>query len=370
MPVPFDEALADPVLALLLTAVAGFAAWRLLLSDRAASTAAGAAVMAIGIYGSAALQQTAAKSVVSLPLTIGLLVIWAVIACSYARNWRAQGVQRHVRPPVGSFAIGTWVAATAVLARLVLLVLPGWRPLALVLGLVAFFIWLFYLGICIGGFQALAGRSSPVLVPGVVLLSTVSSQALALVWLDLLPQAHMLRPFAAGLVTSGALFYVVGVVLIARSHLRRRGWTLIDDWDNSNCILHGALSITGLALVAWNLGAPGLVQALWLVVCGLFIIVETIEVLRLALRVRAYGWRRGAFTYRTSQWSRNFTFGMFYAFTQALSLVDPAPPNAWAAAAQRLVVEHGGGVVLALLLIQIAIWLSGQGRPAAAASPP
>lgn len=327
----------------------------------AAPAAAGSMVMAIGIFGLAALQQMpAAQGPVTQALAIGLLVAWALLASRYAAAWLERRFQDYTRPPIGAFAIGSWVAATAVLLRLILLGVPEWRPLSLALGLLALAVWLWFLKIVLEHLRTVVGDASRVLVPGVVLLPAVSTQALALAALELFPGRPSLVLAGAG-IALGAIMYLVGAALVAWSHLRVEGWSLADDWDNTNCILHGAMSITGLAAVAWGIGPPALAVALWLYVFAVFVAVEAIEVARLLARVRLYGWRRGAFAYRVTQWSRNFTFGMFYAFTLALSQT-PAfagePP--WMQTIQSPILDYGPHMVLAFLLVEIALWLDSR----------
>src|SRR3546814_9984150 len=58
-----------------------------------------------------------------------------------------------------------------------------------------------------------------------------------------------LRPAATALVALGYVLYALGAALVLRRYLRQRGWRLAEDWENPNCILHGAMSITGLAAV-------------------------------------------------------------------------------------------------------------------------
>ena len=318
-------------------------------------------VMAIGIFGLAALQQMpAATGQLTQALAIALLVIWALLASRYAAAHLERRIEDYTRPPIGAFAIGSWVAATAVLLRLILLGVPEWRPLGLLLGLLSLAVWLWFLKIVLGHFRTVAGRASRVLVPGVVLLPAVSTQALALAALDLFPDRPSLI-LAAAVIALGAVMYLVGAALVAWSHVRVDGWSLADDWDNTNCILHGAMSITGLAAVAWGVGPPAVAIALWLYVFAIFVAVEVIEVARLATRVRLYGWRRGVFAYRVTQWSRNFTFGMFYAFTLALSQTPAfAGEPTWMQAIQGPILAYGPHVVLAFLLVEIALWLDSR----------
>jgi hypothetical protein len=50
---------------------------------------------------------------------------------------------------------------------------------------------------------------------------------------------------------------------------------------------------------------------------------ELIDAVRLVTRLHNFGWRIGGLTYGTSQWARNFTFAMFYAFNLAVAARDP-----------------------------------------------
>ncbi|HEX6995651.1 MAG TPA: hypothetical protein VF339_16085 [Gammaproteobacteria bacterium] len=318
--------------------------------------------MAIGIFGLASLQRMPAAPVLSQPLTLGLLLLWAFIAASYVASYRNGTFGEHLASPVGRFAVGTSVAATAVLARMILLGIPDWRSLAALLGLLSAALWIGFLVLAVRSIPTVVARSSAKLVPGVIFLSTVSTQALSLAIMDLFPAQRYAQRVAVGLIALGAACYVVCAALVARSHLRTTGWSLKDDWDNTNCMLHGAMSITGLALVVSGAAPPQAALALWVYVLAVFVAVEAIELARLLSRIRAYGFRRGAMTYRVTQWSRNFTFGMFYAFTLALTMHGGVAEAETLAAVQRAVVAYGPYVVLALLVVEIVVYLDGRVR--------
>jgi hypothetical protein len=323
-----------------------------------APTSAGAVVMAIGIFIAAALQQMPIlASQITKPLSIALLVIWASIAMSYAASALRGTLDVHTRPLVARFAIGTWVAATAVLARDVLWEIHEWRLLAIPLAILAFALWLWFLALAASALPRIVSMSSQSLVPGVVLLATVSTQSIALIALDLLPSGPFLFWTMAGLIGAGVIFYSIGFVLILRSHLRVVEWTLSEDWDNTNCILHGAMSITGLALASYPLAPPIITWTVWYYVLALLLAVEGIEVLRLISRVRKHGIKRGLLSYHVSQWSRNFTFGMFYAFTlQLLNTVGVIDPVERGSEFGSLILAYGPWIILLFLLIEIALF--------------
>jgi hypothetical protein len=314
--------------------------------------------MAVGIFIAAALQQMPILApLITKPLSIALLILWASIAASYAVSTLRGTLHVHSRPVIARFAIGTWVAATAVLARDVLWEIHEWRLLAIPLAILAFALWLWFLGLAASALPRIVSISSQSLVPGVVLLVTVSTQSIALIALDLLPSGPILFWAMAGLIGAGVIFYAIGFALILRSHLKVDGWTLSEDWDNTNCILHGAMSITGLALASCPVAPPILTWIVWYYALAMLLVVESVEVLRLISRVRRYGIGRGAFTYHVSQWARNFTFGMFYAFTlQLLKTEGATDPVEWGSEIGSLILAYGAWIVLLFLLIEIALY--------------
>ena len=316
--------------------------------------------MAAGIFGLAAMQKIPAIPSSSLqPFAIGLFVVWGFIAASYAASWLQGRMAAHTATPGDSFAVGTWVAGTAVMARMLLLGVPAWREAAMALAIAAFLLWLWYLVLVLRGFRAIVAAHDRLRATGRILLSAVSTQSLALVAWDLVPHDGFAPALAAGLMVLGYLLYGVGLVLIVQRYRRAPRWTLSEDWDNTNCILHGAMSISGLAVAYTGVLPEILGIATWLYVLAALVAVEAIEVARMVLRVRGHGLRRGIFTYHVSQWSRNFTFGMFYAFTIALApaLASRAALSPLFPFVERLI-AYGPYLVLFFLLLQIGLWIS------------
>ena len=329
---------------------------RLLDRLAGAPTASGGIVMAIGIAAIAALPHGQPFDA-SLQEAVGLFLLaaWAVLAVAFAAALREGGLARHLRPPVGRFAVGTWVAATAVVCRLVTLRFPGWPWLSAAFGEIALLIWLCFLPAMLTGFRAIAASPARLQANGVVLLSAVSTQSLAIVLLSLFGEGSIRSAALLALIVLGYAFYVLAAALVVARYLHDPGWRLTEDWNNSNCILHGAMSISGLAALLSGV-FPSVVPLLtWIYAALVFLIVEAIEVARLWQRLRAYGLRRGLLVYDVSQWSRNFTFGMFYAFTLAFAerLQAPVPVRA----VQTAVLLYGRYVVLVLLVLEIALFV-------------
>lgn len=322
---------------------------------------AGAAVMAIGIFGVAALPELASgAAALRQPLSLIVLALWTILACVFIADWLGGHDPRH-GPPMRRAALGTWAAGTAVTAKLLQLGMPQWMPLAVALGVVALGLWLWYLPIAADAVRTLLTAPAE-RTTGAILLVTVSTQSIALLLTNL--PSPPARVAALALVVLGSLFYGGGAALMLRSFLAAPRWRLTEDWDNTNCILHGAASITGLACVLSRDVPGGICLGLWAYTAVVFVLVETVELTRLAERVHAYGSGSGAFTYYASQWARNFTFGMFYAMTRNYLASFGASSISAVAVLQRGVAVGGPYVVLVLLLAELgllaAAWRAGE----------
>ncbi|MGH2410874.1 MAG: hypothetical protein ACRDGS_10980, partial [Chloroflexota bacterium] len=333
--------------------------------------ASGAIVMAGGIFVLAALQRIpGGPGVPTDCAALALIGTWAFLAWVFARAVHARQLPNS--HPAANFAMGTWVAATAILAEVMMLAFPRARPVALAFAGLATGLWGWYLWIAARGFRELVDEHGQVPVTGTVLLTAVSTQSLVLAWQSTLPHGLPL-PVSRSLLALGLLLYLVGAALIGFGLGSPRTWTLLADWRAPRCILHGALSITGLATLTTRAAPSQAVVGLWLLVVSLFVVVESMEVLRLGLRIRAHGWRYAVVIYHPAQWARNFTFGMLYAFTLALDHDMAAiRQDPWAAAFWGWLARWGQYAVLVLLLaegilllifLSHARWSSGS-RPA------
>lgn len=330
-----------------------------------APNAIGAPVMALGVFGVGALQRLPGGPALTQPLAAALALAWAGIVLALVVSIRRGGIAGRTQPLLGSFAIGTWVAATAVVARLLMVAVPSLGWFARGLFFVALAIWLWFMPIAIRNLARLT--NDPTANPtGAILLATVATQAIALMGLRLYPDVAAVHWSAAALIGLGLACYLAGLFLVVRRYASSREWRIADDWDNTNCILHGALSITGLAAVASGIFAAADLLVFWVGAVAAFAVVEAFEVTRLAARVKELGWRRAVWVYDISQWARNFTFGMFYAFT--LAFAERVPVFAARPLLERLrdaILAYGQYVVLLLLLAEalVLLWPARPKRP-------
>ena len=153
-----------------------------LLRGLQAPLGAGAAVMAVGIFALAALQELPVpRAALTRLLALQLTINWAGLALAYAlAARRSPGRLLRRDNPGQRFALGTWVAASAVLEEVVLAGVPAWRGFAAALLGLTTLLWLGYMPLVAGGFRHLVAGDEGTHPTGVILLSTVSTQALVL----------------------------------------------------------------------------------------------------------------------------------------------------------------------------------------------
>lgn len=294
----------------------------LFVKPGASPTPAGAIIMANGIFLYSAMQQFPLLYKYGEVFAFILAAVWSLITISILMTLRDRSFRKlYLNNPIDIFAIGTWVAGTSVLGNVIFQfsLNPGIFPYVMGTLNVALYCWyvyhLFY------AFRSIVNSPAKNKVHGALLLATVGTQSIVLLLYNIFN--HLLPDIgSAAIIGFGIFLYVAGFVLIVRRFAFIRNWNLADDWNNTNCILHGAISISGLAAATTGSLPYSTIFILWIWVLFWFILVEALELARVIVRTRKYGIKKAIFTYDVSQWSRNFTFGMLYAFTAKFPLAD------------------------------------------------
>lgn len=322
--------------------------------------ASGAIIMANGIFLIGAVEAFPTLDIqLGKYLAFMLLIAWIVIYKSLSvQFFHRDFLIPFIKHPVNSFTIGTWIAGVSVICNVFLKYFPGILLATQAMAILNTFLWLFFLVNCFYNFKQLSFDHTEYPVHGAILLSTVGTQSIMV----LLNNVFFQLPtyFATSVIILGIIFYLAGMIFIGRRYIRQKGWNLEDDWANTNCIIHGALSITGLAIVTTNTFTPAFIAVFWVIVFLLLVIVEIIEVIRAIKRCRLYGWNKGIFSYDVSQWSRNFTFGMFYTFTLVMHHNPFYSMSDWLYNFQEGVMAFWAWVVLVALLGQVAVYVKSR----------
>lgn len=316
-------------------------------------TASGAIVMAFGIFVNGALHQfPVLNQTIGKDLTVFLFLVWLFITVSFIQSLRQRTFKkRHWDHPIASFALGTWIAGTSVMGVAMYQRLPEFHIVIYVFAAANVVLWVLFIQHCIRNLiKIMVNRKLRNNVHGVLLLATVSTQSI-IVLFSAIFEHPILSIFSQGMIALGIVLYAIGFVLIVNRYMHFSEWNIADDWQNTNCIIHGAMSITGLASAVSGVVPANWTLLIWVWVLLWFIIVEMIELARATVRMKLYGVTKGIGTYHVSQWSRNFTFGMLYAFTLNFDLSHTIlSDNSVARAIHTAILAYGGWIVLALLL--------------------
>ncbi|WP_019394706.1 hypothetical protein [Priestia filamentosa] len=311
-----------------------------------------AIVMALGIITEGALSNYFGSKFFTLGygkvISIIIFSLWISFFISILTSlFHYKFIEKHYNDPLNRFGMGTWIAGTSISGILLAKHFTDLLFIAKILSLFNSGLWTMYIFVCIK--TLLTAQRAQLLkkAHGILLLTTVSTQSIVLllntVWIDL-PQI-----FNVCLVTIGILLYCISLFFIAKRYVSRSSTGRVaTHWNNTNCILHGALSITGLACITSQAINPEMILFIWALACLMFFLVEGIEIYRMYERIKLYGIREGILTYDVSQWSRLFTFAMFYTFT---SYVEPS--SKLQAIVQHTTLLTGIWVILSLCLAEL-----------------
>ncbi|UOF88888.1 hypothetical protein LSG31_13155 [Fodinisporobacter ferrooxydans] len=326
-----------------------------------AATASASFVMALGILIVGAFQQISfLKFAVGHIATLVLLFFLLGLFACYTRD-AIRGVMRtkHFEHPIQSFAIGTWIAATSVTILAILKELPMLKAISLLLFGLNIGLITIYLVQIIRNYIHLFWRESLRTrlerINGIILLACVAVQSIVIAGENLFQNSLPLW-IAKLLILLGICFYAVGFLFIISRYVMYHKKEVFLHWDNTNCIIHGAMSITGLACVTSKAFSQDVAAGIWLWVLFCFLIVESFEIIRAIVRIKRYGVKQGILVYSVSQWSRNFTFGMFLAFTIHLSLKESFLQNPVFAIVRMNILHAASYLVLLLFVIETFIF--------------
>lgn len=325
-----------------------------MFSYKMIDASAGSIIMAFAIFLLGAIYQFPYLNYHFALTLSGLLVLaWLLMFFAFFRSLLKRDFRNNlVNLPIKSFGVGTWIAATSVICDLIIQRAPTLLPIVKILVCGNLVFWIVFIIFCIRQLKLIIVSKEIANTHGVILLSTVSTQSIVGLLVTTFGTSFMPSLIIA-FITLGILFYLFSITLIFIRFTTK--WRDIHEWKNTDCIIHGAVSITGLAMVQSSLFTFNSIIVVWFIVLTLFLVVETAEITRGIARIHKYGWRKGLFTYHITQWARNFTFGMFYFFT--LNAVNTFSTSIKLLSFQVHVLHLLGWIVLILLIVEVSLFL-------------
>lgn len=314
-----------------------------------------AVVMALGIITQGVLLNFFGTRFFNGIVGEGLCVIIFALWCSFSFSFLLSYFNKkfksvHYSHPINRFGIGTWVAGTSICGILIDKQFIEWSFISQILLFFNIFLWIIYIGGSVRAFYELHQNCLAKNVHGILLLTTVSTQSIVL----LISTVDHNAPFTVVvfLIAFGIGFYLIGTFFIIKRYVTTDSWTIKTDWNNTNCILHGALSITGLACAVSHVLSKHGVVLIWVFAAIVFLIIESIEIYRLIDRLKFYGIKDGILIYDVSQWSRIFTFGMFYTVT-----FKSAPTQFLLSVIRKMIITTGIWTIMILGIFELFLWV-------------
>ncbi|WP_306976927.1 hypothetical protein [Alkalibacillus salilacus] len=283
-------------------------------------TASGAIVMGIGVFLYGILLFFDVSLWLRHLFVVTMVLLWILTALSITKSIiHKQFIQAHLSDPIGSFAVGTWIAGTSIVCNVIVLWLSDWKLVVIPLALFNTVMWGGYVGLVMRQFTRIWREKHFYKVHGILFLSTVSTQSIVVMYTHLIPDIWPIV-LSQALIVIGLVFYMLSFLMMIYKYKRNKPLNIADQWSNTNCIIHGAMSISGVAVFISGAFPSYVVVMMWVWALLWFFIVEAIELIRIHERYKQYGLVKGLGQYHVSQWARNFTFGMLYVLTSLVEL--------------------------------------------------
>lgn len=323
------------------------------VSEVSIPTPAGAVVMAMGILSIGIIQLFPHyHEVIGLIYACVLFIIYTLLFVLLLLNLkRGDFAKKHIIDPINSFGIGTWIAATSIVLLNMDNHLSQMKWDQIFLYSMAILLYVGYIVIVVRNYLFLfKNKSFANKINGVALLPSVATQSLVIAGFTLFPDLFN-KGSISFILLIDLILYCLSIWLFIRAMRSQSFREQIKEWKSTNCIIHGALSITGLSLCITKISDGKSLFVLWIIVSLIFLIVESIEILRLIERLKAYGIKEGILQYQTSQWARNFTFGMYLSFTMHL-------PTGPLSSIRYYIIDVGKYVVIGFFLFEAILMVS------------
>ncbi|WP_133134499.1 hypothetical protein [Legionella wadsworthii] len=249
-------------------------------------------------------------------IVIELLIVWLYFFFFFTKSTIEGSFNLFITNGINQLGVGTWIAGSSVLALLFIQEMPLWYGVIWICELCALAIWPIYMILSLNNLKKIFLKKIRI-HSGNLLLITVSTQAITLLTHILFAPSFPISGSRV-LILLGYACYLVSIMIIGKYIFSCTKKRLFLGWSNGNSIIHGALSISGLASTITQAMSEEVILSTWYLASILLCLVEGMGLIKLYYRIKISGFIEGVFVYNLSQWTRIFTLGMYYSFTLAL----------------------------------------------------
>ena len=224
-----------------------------------------AVVMAIGIVTEGALLNFFGmhffKGIFGKLLCTFNLSLWASFLFSlFMTYFNGEFKIIHYTNPINRFGIGTWIAGTSISGIIFYKQFPQSVLVSEIITYLDAGLWIIYMGICLKALYVISRSSLKENAHGILLLTTVSTQSIVLLSNTVFIEVPSILNQC--LLIMGFCFYMVSAFYIIKRYITS-SWSIELDWNNTNCILHGAISISGIACMTTKVLNESSIHFIW-----------------------------------------------------------------------------------------------------------
>lgn len=343
----FIAHLTSPIVVFLLLLVITQLIYMQVFKNVTPTLASGSIVMALGVFALYVLRNLNFPYSMMLYVTLEILIIGLYIGLILTQAILDDEIQ--LKETSDELALGTWVVGIVFIILLLNQIEHTLLGFIALLSIIGFSLTTYYFIILGRWYWIYFKKQTQLQVNGLILLITVSLQSIAILLATLFQDSISNYIFQA-IIFAGLLFYVLGIFCLFHYLFVSRSKHFAVSWSNENAINYGALSVTGLAMIVTNAFPDYMVIITWYLTLIIFILSESLDLIRLMLRFSKKDFYQAVCIYHSSHWMRLFALGVFYAFNSFyLEYNYSINPIA------KFIVDYGQYVIACLLLFEMII---------------
>lgn len=306
------DVLSSPIVAFILLLLITHLVYLKYFTTKVPSIASGSILMAIAAFSLDSLQQLGFPYFLLLYVALEVLIIGLYLGLCLIQNILEDEI--NLQKLSHDLTLGTWIvgiALTVLLLNQVDRTLIGFVAL---LSVIAFSMFAYYVLIVFAWLRANVLKSAQLQATGIVLIPALSIQAMTLLLSELFHEELPSIVYQI-IICSGLVMYVIGILSMMRYFLAARKHHIVLSWVNENTLIHGVLSLTGIAMINALNFPDWSIYYLWYITFALFLALAILSCLRLLARFQYKTYNKAVGIYHNSQWFRVFSFAAFYTFS-------------------------------------------------------
>lgn len=306
------EMLDSPIVAFLLLLLITHLIYLRFFTAKVPTIASGSIIMALAAFSLDSLQQLGFPYFLLLYVALEILIIGLYLGLCLIQIILED--ELYLQKISYELALGTWIVGISLIVLLLNQVDRTLIGFVALLSVIAFSLFAYYLLIIYKWLRTFFGNSVQLQATGLVLIPALSVQAMTLLLSELFHEELPTLVYEI-FISFGLVLYLIGLIFLIRYFAFARKNRIVLSWVNENSLIHGVLSLTGIAMINALNFPDWSIYYLWYLTFTVFLTLAVISCLRLSARFKYKKYEDAIGIYHNSQWYRVFSFAAFYTFS-------------------------------------------------------